>query len=198
MNEQLSPKGVEEILNRRADKAAQAKQGGDNRGLISTVAVVGVGKERFGIPMEGLSVISRTPPVAHLPKLPPSIRGVVQIRGELIGAIDMARWFGIDTKTKGHLLAVVEGPPGKLGLLIDSVLGFRDVAAGDIVETFCDDTQSTGHPVQATTKDLIAILSLEQLFRCPEVGVDYTGARQEREITQAGNKNRDIEKEHTK
>ncbi len=190
---------IEEILERRADKAAQAKQGDDDEGLVSTVAVVGVGKERFGIPMEGLSVISRTPPVAHLPKLPPSIRGVVQIRGELIGAIDMARWFGIDSDTTGHLLAVVEGQPGKLGLLIDSVLGFRDVAAGDIVETFCDDSQSTGHPVRATTKDLIAILSLEELFRCPEVGVDYSGARQERDLSkQETNKNRDIEKEHKK
>jgi chemotaxis signal transduction protein len=165
---------VEQILDRRAKKAALLETDNAEKTLVASVAVALVGNERFGIPMEGLALICHTPPIAHLPMIPPTICGVVQIRGEVMGAIDLARWFGIAAPATSRLLAVVEGPPGRLGLLIDSIQGFQDVTTDDLVETFCDDSQSTGHPVQFTTKDLVAILDLHQLFQCPEVAVDFT------------------------
>ncbi|MCP4679107.1 MAG: chemotaxis protein CheW [Deltaproteobacteria bacterium] len=178
MNERIPQEKIEEILKDRAEKVAAVTTNDAVHNFIATVAVVGIGRERFGIPLNGLAVIAKIPPIAHLPKMPPAIRGIVQIRGELISVIDIAKWFNIGASVAGRLLAVVEGPSGKLGLLVDSVLGFQDIMAEDMVETLCDDAQSSGHPIQATTKDLIAILDLEQLFRSPDIAVDYTAARE--------------------
>ncbi len=178
MSKPLPKERVEEILEIRARKAAYTASQAKDQTSIASVAVVGIGPEQFGIPMEGLSFITRTPPIAHLPMMPPWIPGIVQIRNELIAAIDMKRWFGINARTSGNLLAVVEGQNGKLGLLIDAVLGFKNVTADDIAETLCHDSESTGHPIQATTKDLVAILNLQQLFNCREVTVDFRGAHE--------------------
>jgi purine-binding chemotaxis protein CheW len=169
----MSEKRTEEILIRRAEKAARVAETSDEREIITTVAVVGVGNEKLGIPLDGLVSINRAPAIAQLPRMPKEIRGIVQVRGELIGVVDIARWFGVESPREKSLLAVVEGIPGKLGLLVDSVLGFRDVREDELAETFCDDTKSTGHPVQVTTKDLIAILNLDQLLNCDEVNISF-------------------------
>ncbi len=171
MTRSVSPKTATEILKRRAEKAAAAPAAPENEDLVANVAVLGVGTERFGVPIEALVAITRTPPIAHLPGLPTALGGVAQFRGELIGAIDIARWFVLESAVSSRLLAVVEGPPGKIGLLVDSVLGFRAVIRNDINESFCSDHHSIGKPISGTTKDLIALINMEGLFASPDIVV---------------------------
>ena len=160
----------EDILNIRAEKYAALPDEDQNRTIIDTVVVLGVGKQKFGIPIDTLEVIIKTPPIAHLPGLPPLIRGTLQNRGELLAAVDIARWYDIESKGEEVFLAVIGDADGrKLGLLVDEVLGFKDIAEDDLVVSFFGNTDRDRRPISATTRDLIAIIDVRQLFENPNI-----------------------------
>ncbi len=162
----------EEVLERRAKALAQADAEEHRRELDTIAALVAIGPESFGIPVSDLREIVTTPLIARLPNLPPWMPGVVQIRGELISVIDTARWFGIAAGSTATYLAVIDGPKGPLGLLVDAVLGFREVFADEIATTFSRDETSRGRPIRAITKDLVALVDVERLLSSDLIVVD--------------------------
>ncbi len=162
---------VEDVLRQRAEKMAKRQKEKQISQIMISLTILGAGTERFGIPTESLSCIVKTPKLAAMPNLPPWIKGMAQIRGELVGVVDLASWFGVPSKFRGAFMAMVEGEQGKLGLLVDSVVGFREVGSDDIAESFGDVAAAAGHPIVATTKDLTAILDIKKLFASPDVRV---------------------------
>lgn len=173
MNDELSAKEIDRILEYRAQKASRVVQRNEDEQVFTRVAIVSVGKARFGLPLDKLTLIIKTPPIAVMPRMSPIIRGLVHIRGELIGVIDIARWFDIPSGQQEHL-AVVEERPRKLGLLVDRVLGFKGISYKDLAEGIDDDTRDTGHPVGGTTKDLIALININSLFESPAVKTGFS------------------------
>ncbi len=163
----------EEILERRARALAQV--GEENQRELETIAaLVAIGPESFGIPVKDLREIIQTPIIARLPNLPAWMPGVVQIRGELISVVDTARWFGIAAGSKATYLAVIDGPSGPLGLLVDAVLGFREIFEDEIATTFSRDETSRGRPIRAITKDLVALVDVERLLSDNQIVVDHS------------------------
>ncbi len=165
-----TPLQTEDILSLRAEKYAAPPTETSNRKIIDKVVVVCVEKQRFGISIDKLEMIAKTPPIAHLCGLPPLIRGTLQHRGELLAAVDIARWYDIGSQASGEFFAVVVDSTGrKLGLLIDEVLGFQDIAKEDLVDSYFSDKTDGGHPISATTRDLIAIIDIQQMFEHPSI-----------------------------
>ena len=160
------------ILDERAAKYAAGAQTTVEKRVIDTVAILGVGRQRFGISSPKLEVIEKTPPIAHIPEPPPMVRGVVQIRGELIAAVDLAAWFRIDGSTGSHIAVMTVGKGIKLGGLVDSVLGFRDIEEGEMVKTFFDSGDKGGRPVLGATRDLVTLLDVDKLFKSSKIRRD--------------------------
>ena len=169
---------VEEILRQRAEKYASAMDSRFQRTIVDTVVVLGVGRQKLGVSSRKLEVIDKTPTIAYLPEMPPVIRGVMQIRGELMAAVDVARWFEIETRSGATLLAVVsDGRGRKLGLLVDEVLGFREIAEDELVEGFFGNRDEAGRPISGTTRDLVAIIDVERLFDSAEIAYEHAGLK---------------------
>jgi chemotaxis signal transduction protein len=166
-----SSPSTDKVLRLRAEKyAKRLRMRVDPEEKVS-ITMLSAGGERFGIPTHALSCIVKTPILATMPNLPPWFLGLAQIRGELVGIIDLATWFGTPAKSSRAFMAVVTGEPGKLGILVDSVAGFREVGESDLAESFGDLT-ATGHPIRATTKDVVAILDVDKLFENPDMRID--------------------------
>ncbi len=160
---------VDVIMKKRAEKLAnRAKKSIPTVGLFS-VTVFSAGQEQFGIPTESLSCIVKTPKIAYLPNLHSWIRGVVQVRGEIVTVVDLAMWFASTGRPNFAFTAIVEGLPGKIGLLVDRVDGFRKIGLSDLCETLDDTSIEFNRPIRATTKDLITILDIDRLFTCSDV-----------------------------
>jgi twitching motility protein PilI len=162
---------TEKVLHLRAEKYAKRVRTRVDPEAKVSITLLSAGAERFGIPTHSLSCIVKTPILATMPNLPPWFLGLAQIRGELVGVIDLANWFGTPAKSTRAFMAVVTGDPGKLGILVDNVTGFREVGESDIAESF-GDLAATGHPIRATTKDVIAILDVDKLFENPDMRID--------------------------
>ena len=172
----MEPSHIDAVLAARADKLASRRKAQASNEEKTLVSLITVGAECFGIPTRHLSCIIKAPPVAAMPNLPPWLKGVCQIRGELVGVVDISSWFGLNRPSKGDYMAVMEEGSRKLGLLLDAVGGFRDIGVSDIAETF-GNVSMDEHPIWATTKDVITILDIPKLFTNRDMVVDPMGSR---------------------
>ncbi len=157
------------LLERRARQLATVPEKQVDRRVAATVAVVAAGDERFGIPVDGLRGILKAPPIAHLPGMPEWLPGIVQVRGELISALDLGRWFQVTDPAEPTFLAVVEGSRGALGLLVEAVEGFREVAEEEIAQKLTAAPRTAARPIRGTTRDLVTLLDIERLLESPQI-----------------------------
>jgi len=161
----LSQAQIDAVMERRARALAAAPQGLAERRKLATVALVGVGGETFGVPVDGMREIVRAPVLAPLPGLPAWLPGIVQIRGEILSVVDLARWFGIAVEGQPHYLVVLSDLDAPLALLVDAVLGFRDVHEDELASGLA----AGGRPLLAITADLVCVLDLPALVRSDDL-----------------------------
>ena len=157
------------VLEQRAKKLAEALQFKGQRKEIAYVAVVTVGNEDFGIPVKSLVEVVKAPSITRVPELPDWMRGIVQVRGQLMTVVDLARWFRISTSTRCEFLAILSGPPGLLGLQIETIVDFRTIYADEIVQTLQVSESTTSRPFRATTRDLLTLLDTTRLFNSQQL-----------------------------
>lgn len=149
----------EEILKRRAERLAALMSDEKPRRIALQVAIVGTGGQRFGITVDALREIVVLPAITTLPGLPRWLLGITHVRGELIGVVNLAEALGANT-TELKAMAIVNGSGGLLGLAVESVLGFRDIAEDELTEPMRFDAQS---PIRSLTKDFITIIDVKKL-----------------------------------
>jgi chemotaxis signal transduction protein len=172
MSDSVSKTDVSSVLKRRAQRLAQGTNQERERASVAKVTVVTIGDQQVGIPASGLREIVPLPRLTALPGMPPWLLGVAQVRGELLGVVDMKRLLEI---TGGELsaLAIVDTAQGAFALAVDRVVDFRHVHADDLAEQLADPSR----PFSAVCKDLVALLDLERLT-CLTGGTDPSQSSQ--------------------
>lgn len=86
--------------------------------------VVRVGGVEFGLEVRRVREVLRAPRITRLPFPPPTILGIISIRGSLVPVMDLGqRLLGRPSRLDGRLV-VVRDPEhdGAVGLLVDAVL----------------------------------------------------------------------------
>lgn len=166
--EQLTPEASDsltKLLATRAELLATRHDDMSGRQVLMQVAVVAIGDETFGIPADGLQELIAVPPISPLPRIPPWMAGIAQIRGELVSIVNLAGWLGIRASSNPKFMAVVALSGRKLGLLADDLLGYRDVFSNEIAQDFSSSGSSdSGRPILVVTTDLVSVLDLNRLL----------------------------------
>lgn len=82
-----------------------------------------LGPEEYAIDILGVQEIIRMVEVTHVPNAPPSVEGVVNLRGKVIPIINLRIQFGLSVTdhTKDTRIVVVEVGRLILGFIVDSV-----------------------------------------------------------------------------
>jgi len=88
------------------------------------VVVFRLDKEEFGVPIESVQEIVRVPEVlTHVPKAPPFVEGVINLRGAVLPVIDLRRRLGLPTVERSDrqrvMVFLIEGM--RTGFIVDSV-----------------------------------------------------------------------------
>jgi len=97
-----------------------------------------LGGEAYAIGILRVREILEYQPATRVPQTPPSIRGVINLRGKVIPIVDLALKFGLPPTqtTKWTCIIVVEtnigGETAVMGVLADSVSEVIDLGAADI------------------------------------------------------------------
>lgn len=84
---------------------------------------VRVGTSELGIRVDGIREVLRPPPITRVPFMPPSLRGVTSLRGELLPVVDLGVCLGASpVAPPGRLLVVTDPRTGAaVGLLVDTI-----------------------------------------------------------------------------
>jgi purine-binding chemotaxis protein CheW len=160
------------VLNNRAERLSKKIDDNVDDNVIATIALIKLGQEMVGVPIDGIREILKSPEITSLPKMPPWIMGIVQVRGELISVIDLSKWFGIEITPQEGFLVVVRGKKGPLGFHADNMLGFKEILESDVAKSYSKSSVGYGKYVMMTTKDLISVLDLTKVLDDEKVMVD--------------------------
>ncbi len=87
-----------------------------------------------GLPVELVREIAHIPAVMRVPGQPSILEGFLNLRGQLVALVSLARLLRLPSHEPGLYASVifVRGTANDLGVLVDSVDGVMAVAAGDL------------------------------------------------------------------
>ena len=98
-------------------------------------------KEEYGIGILKVKEIIGMMPITTVPRTPPFVKGVINLRGKVIPVVDLRLKFGIEEMgyTERTCIIVVEiaSQAGSVltGIVVDSVSEVLNIKGGDIEET---------------------------------------------------------------
>ena len=92
--------------------------------------------EEYGIEILTVREIIGLMPVTTVPQSPHYVRGIINLRGQVIPVVDLRVKFGMETveDTDETCIIVVQTGGVMLGIVVDKVSEVLDIAAADIVD----------------------------------------------------------------
>lgn len=87
-----------------------------------------LGKLLLGVPVQDVQEVIRYQEMTRIALAPPAVRGLINLRGQIVTAIDLRRHFGLPDRTADELPmnVVVRTGDGPVSLLVDEI--------GDVLE----------------------------------------------------------------
>jgi purine-binding chemotaxis protein CheW len=88
------------------------------------IVIFRIGKEEFGVPIASVQEIVRVPEaLTQVPKAPPSVKGMINLRGTVLAVPDLRRRLGLEAVERGDrqriMVFLVDGI--RTGFIVDSV-----------------------------------------------------------------------------
>ena len=111
----------------------------------------------FGVPVEQVQEVIRYQEMTRVPLVPPVIRGLINLRGQIVMAIDLRRRMGMPDRPDSELPmnVVVRTEDGAVSFLVDEI--------GDVVEVDEMAAEAPPHTLDAETRGLImGVYKLDQ------------------------------------
>jgi purine-binding chemotaxis protein CheW len=98
--------------------------------------VFSIGTEEYGIEVDHVKTIERMMPMTRVPKTPPFVKGVVNLRGIVVPVIHLASRFGLPESepTENSRIVMVNVGELEVGFIVDSANDVIDVNPDRIEE----------------------------------------------------------------
>jgi purine-binding chemotaxis protein CheW len=108
-----------------------------------------VGDLNFGVDVEQVQEVLRYQPMTPIPLAPPEVKGLVNLRGQIITAIDVRSLLGMSASTSGKksMNVVIRAEGEVVSLLVDSI--------GDVMETDDSDFEDTPATISGDIKAIV-------------------------------------------
>ena len=123
-----------EDVKRDASKEVQKREHSERMQLI----IFKLGSEEYGLSIEQIKEVVLTPRIAKMPQTSDHIKGVANIRGNIIAIMDLEQKFGLTKSnaiTEGdnsNYTLVVESDEYKVGVLVKEVPNTLSISVSDI------------------------------------------------------------------
>ena len=139
------------------------------------LVVFTIGEEEFGVDISQVREIVRLVAITYLPKAPGFIEGVVNLRGQVLAVIDLAKRLGISSKARGETtrIIVVEVADNTVGMTVDSVSEVLRLGSEFVEEVpALIDTEVPEHFIRGVGKlkdRLLVLLDLKNILTLDEI-----------------------------
>jgi purine-binding chemotaxis protein CheW len=103
----------------------------------------------LGVPVEQVQEVIRFQEMTRVPLVPPDIRGLINLRGQIVTAIDLRRRFGMPERPASELPmnVVVRTDDGAVSFLVDEI--------GDVLEAEEEKFEAPPDTLRGTDRDLV-------------------------------------------
>jgi len=93
-----------------------------------------LGSEEYGIDIKRITAIEELPQITTIPDMPIFVKGVINLRGKVIPAIDLRLRFGIEEKEYNDrtCIVIVSMNDSTIGLIVDIVSEVHEIKENDI------------------------------------------------------------------
>jgi purine-binding chemotaxis protein CheW len=100
------------------------------------VIVFNLGSEHYGVEVDKVRSIERMLPMTRVPKTPPFVKGVINLRGVVVPVIDLRGRFGLPEAdyTSDTRIIVVAVKDIEVGLIVDSANDVIDMDTDNITD----------------------------------------------------------------
>jgi len=129
----------------------------------------------YAVPQAFVTELDRVPRVTIVPQTPPWLRGVTNVRGDVLSVVDLRRFLGLDATSDqtGRLIVVrLVDEEFALGLLVDGVHQIVSLEA-DAIRPPASPLEGPLAPflagISVAGGCLVAVLDLERLLRSAEM-----------------------------
>jgi len=127
----------------------------------------------FGVPVQKVQEVIRYQEMTRVPLVSQVIRGLINLRGQIVMAVDLRRRFGMEPRPDGNLPmnVVVRTDDGPVSFLVDEI--------GDVLEVEDESFERPPATLQGQARDLVLgvyklqerlllALDTEQAIKCEE------------------------------
>jgi purine-binding chemotaxis protein CheW len=103
----------------------------------------------FGVPVEQVQEVIRYQEMTRVPLVPLVIRGLINLRGQIVMALDLRRRFGMEERPESQLPmnVVVRTSDGAVSFLVDEI--------GDVLEAGEEARERPPETLRGETRELV-------------------------------------------
>jgi purine-binding chemotaxis protein CheW len=103
----------------------------------------------FGVPVQQVQEVIRYQEMTRVPLVPPVIRGLINLRGQIVMAIDLRRRMGMDDRPDSELPmnVVVRTEDGAVSFLVDEI--------GDVLEAEEQSFERPPETLQGPAREMV-------------------------------------------
>jgi purine-binding chemotaxis protein CheW len=93
-----------------------------------------LGEEEYGIDITRITAIEELPQITSIPDMPNFVKGVINLRGKVIPAVDLRLRFGIQEKEYDDrtCIIIVSVNESTIGLIVDIVSEVHEIERNDM------------------------------------------------------------------
>lgn len=128
--------------------------------------VIRLGEERYGINIISIDNIVKMQPITRIPKMPAYLKGVINLRGEVIPVMSMRLKMGFeeDEITKSTRIIVLKlEQEGNVGFIVDEVNEVVTLSASEIEKVSYNSAEEKANLVNGIGKHNGQLISLFDL-----------------------------------
>lgn len=132
--------------------------------------VFGLGEERFGIDSLNITTIDRMKTITRVPKTPNYIKGVINLRGDIIPVMDLRAKFNLPPieETEETRIIILKLEEISIGVIVDQVLQTIQLS-GDSVESAASLINGTAAEyilgIGKVDGEIVTLLNFEKLVK---------------------------------
>jgi purine-binding chemotaxis protein CheW len=111
----------------------------------------------FGLPVQRVQEVIRYQEMTWVPLVPPVIRGLINLRGQIVMAVDLRRRFGMEDRPASQLPmnVVVRTGDGAVSFLVDEI--------GDVLEANIELFERPPETLRGEARELV-----EKVYKLPD------------------------------
>jgi purine-binding chemotaxis protein CheW len=167
-----------EILKARARELARRPNPTPVDGEGLNVVEFRLAGERYAIERADIREVIPLKELTPVPCTPPFVRGIVNVRGQIVPVIDMKQFFDLPAGgiADVHMVILVQSQGVELGIEADAVTGVRTIARGTMQGSLPTLNGVRAQYLRGVTDQNVAILDIAKILGDPRIVVNEQSA----------------------